>query len=184
MWMTCSIQATTPTEGLNRKPHSTAATAGAQKDSLPLLVMDDRILRGPAPSREAILAFLKGEEPSSAPPPSAVPVLSVDEAVDLEDLPPGQSREIRITVRNTGEAALLLGKAQPEDGCEVVSMPQSPLAPGGTAAIGLRLTSPGQDGAFTRILRLPSNASGPPATIAVRGRTVSAMASASPSGTD
>ena len=150
-------------------------------DNLPLLVMDDRTLRGPAPSRDEIVAFLKGEEVPYTP---RIPALSVEESPELDDMAPGGSREIQITIRNTGDGPLRLEKADPAEGCEVISLPVEPVAPGTTAAIGLKVTAPGTAGTFVRQLQLPSNAPGAPVTVTVRGRTVSAMASTSPSGTE
>jgi hypothetical protein len=65
---------------------------------------------------------------------------------DLGDMVDGEVKQCSYTVKNTGNAPLLIGDVHTSCGCTAPSFPKAPIAPGATGVVTLEFNSAGKEG--------------------------------------
>lgn len=77
---------------------------------------------------------------------------------DFGKIKEGQNVEINFRFKNTGNAPLVIGKAEPSCGCTVTEKPEQPVMPGETGYIKARFNSEGRQGTAHKAVNVVSNA--------------------------
>lgn len=147
--------------------------------TLPQLMRGHRILTGAEHDRARLLAFF--DDPAGGPvatsrQPPAPSMKLVNSSVQLDTVQPGKPQDFSIKVSNNGTATLHLGWISLDSGCEVTHMPDKKIFPGEVCIIGFRITVPAGTGAFSRTLKIHSDAPGPPCDVIIRGAAAGRVA--------
>lgn len=95
------------------------------------------------------------EEPA---PPTGVPRLEVSTQVwDFGEAWEGESLEFQVTLKNVGDAPLIIKDVERSCGCTVPTRPKSPLAPGESDQLGIRYDSKNRSGDVNHTITLVTN---------------------------
>ncbi len=81
----------------------------------------------------------------------------VSDEIDMGSFEATEIREGKVTVRNDGDAPLLILRVTSDCGCTVPSYPQEEIMPGDTASIKIRFNGKGREpGVFKKVVRISS----------------------------
>lgn len=92
------------------------------------------------------------------PAPAGGPRLTVpSKVIEFPEVIQGAVLDLKLPVENTGDAPLLLTRAEPSCGCTVMLLPKEPIAPGAKVEVALRFDSTEKLGQQSLQLLLYSN---------------------------
>ena len=104
------------------------------------------------------------------------PVVKFDTTVfDFGRITEGEIVTHEFTIRNEGDASLLIASVNPDCGCTVADFPKFPIEPGGQGKIKVSFDSEGKRGQVYRQVRVITNANPSTHVLVVRGEVVSPM---------
>ena len=128
-----------------------------------------------AEGAEATEETAEGEEEVAEEEATGAPNIEVDEpSYDFGEVETGETIEHTFTVKNSGDAELVISRVKPSCGCTVANISSKNLAPGETAEITASLNLKGRKGRQRKSIRVDSNDPDAPQTVLfIEGTAVS-----------
>lgn len=111
------------------------------------------------------------------------PMISLDkEEIDFGTIKQGADGNRQFTVKNTGNAPLIISQCQGSCGCTVPKCDNAPIAPGKTSVVNVHYDT-NRVGPFTKTVTVTSNAVNTPSKVVTIHGVVEATATAAPAAT-
>ena len=108
------------------------------------------------------------------------PMISLDkEEIDFGTIKQGADGNRQFTVKNTGNAPLIISQCQGSCGCTVPKCDNAPIAPGKTSVVNVHYDT-NRVGPFTKTVTVTSNAVNTPSKMVTIHGTVEATATTTP----